>query len=37
MKPYQAGLARLRRDAARLKIERDELNKAAAYSAKKSM
>lgn len=37
MKPEQAELERLRKEVARLKMERDILKKAAAYFAKESM
>jgi transposase len=37
MKPEQAEIARLRKEVARLKMERDILKKAAAYFAKESM
>jgi len=37
MKPEMAELARLRKENARLKMERDILKKAAAYFAKESM
>jgi transposase len=37
MKPEQAELERLRREVAKLKMERDILKKAAAYFAKESM
>ena len=37
MKPEQAEIARLQREVAKLKMERDILKKAAAYFAKESM
>ena len=37
MKPEQAELERLRKEVAKLKMERDILKKAAAYFAKESM
>jgi transposase len=37
MKPEQAELERLRREVAKLKMERDILKKAAAYFAKDSL
>ena len=37
MKPEQAEISRLKREVARLKMERDLLKKAAAYFAKESM
>ena len=37
MKPEQAEIARLRKEVAKLKMERDILKKAAAYFAKESM
>jgi transposase len=37
MKPEQAEIARLRREVAKLRAERDILKKAAAYFAKESM
>jgi transposase len=37
MKPEQAEIARLKREVAKLKMERDLLKKAAAYFAKESM
>jgi len=37
MKPEQAEIARLHREVAKLKMERDILKKAAAYFAKESM
>ena len=37
MKPEQAEIERLRKEVAKLKIERDILKKAAAYFAKESM
>jgi transposase len=37
MKPEQAEIARLQREVAKLKAERDILKKAAAYFAKESM
>lgn len=37
MKPEQAEIARLKREVAKLKAERDILKKAAAYFAKESM
>src|SRR5512135_841984 len=37
MKPEQAEIARLQKEVARLKMERDILKKAAAYFAKESM
>ena len=37
MKPEQSEIARLKREVARLKAERDILKKAAAYFAKESM
>jgi len=37
MKPEQAELERLRRENAKLRMERDLLKKAAAYFAKESM
>ena len=37
MKPEEAEIARLRREVARLKAERDILKKAAAYFAKESL
>ena len=37
MKPEQAEIERLRREVAKLKMERDILKKAAAYFAKESM
>jgi transposase len=37
MKPEQAEIERLRKEVARLKMERDILKKAAAYFAKESM
>ena len=37
MKPEQAELERLRRESAKLRMERDLLKKAAAYFAKESM
>jgi transposase len=37
MKPEQAEIARLKKEVAKLKMERDLLKKAAAYFAKESM
>jgi transposase len=37
MKPEQAEMERLKREVAKLKMERDILKKAAAYFAKESM
>jgi transposase len=37
MKPEQAEIARLQKEVAKLKMERDILKKAAAYFAKESM
>ena len=37
MKPEQAEIHRLRKEVAKLKMERDILKKAAAYFAKESM
>ncbi len=37
MKPEQAEIARLKKEVAKLRMERDILKKAAAYFAKESM